>query len=351
MANIGSIMPTTERGIVADASGGSTLAQRGTVPNSPNRDYGVSAVQGKGPDGRVYTGQLIQRVYGSGNVRFYLKGEGHSHRLPASITSAAEAKIYSRQQITKGVWTDLPLGNQAAFNSKSGGSSASGMANIPNLPALDKGIGTVQGKAPDGTVLKGELIHRVYSTGYSRYYFKGQNDSHKLPPAITTTAEARVYARQQISSGRWNDFAKGDEASFDKGRGKTTASTGSGTTTPKFAEVLRVDFGSVEPKFKVGPFPVGERENIAAVNKAKYRGYLPDTKNPRFIDIPNNAKGGKDLAEINFSGVSYTEDCNPQTQCAIGLGGFENRGLKIPDGASPDFLESYKKTARLYGQQ
>ena len=344
-------MPTSEHSVADDAPGADMLAQLGNIPDNPNRDFGVSAVQGRGPDGRVYRGQLIQRVYGSGEARFYLKGEGHSHPLPPGITSAAEAKIYSRQQISKGTWTDLPAGNQAAFDKKSADSAGSRMGNIPNGPVLDKGVGTIQGKAPNGTVLTGELIYRVYSTGYVRYYFKGQNDSHKLPPEITTTAEARIYARQQISTGKWTDFNKGNQAVFNKGDSKNVVKAEANTVPPRFSERLRVDFGSAEPQVKLGPLIVSDRENIAAVNKAKYRGYLPDAGNARFINIQNNAQGGKDLAEINFSGVSYTKDCNPQTQCAVGLGFFENRGIRVPDNASPEFMESYKKTARLYGQR
>jgi hypothetical protein len=354
MTQLGNIL-LAGKPATADAPGSTSIAQLKTIPNNPNRDYGVSAVQGKGPDGQVYSGQLIQRVYGSGEVRFYLKGEGNSHPLPATITSAGEAKVYARQQITKGTWSDLPLGNQAAFkNTSSNPTPAAAMGNIPTGPAFDKGVGPVQGKAPNGKVLTGDLIMRVYSTGYVRYYFKGQNDSHKLPPSITTTADARDYARKQISSGKWTDFNPGDQAAFNPSR---PSSKVTGAQTPekqKFPSKLAVDFGSPTPSLKVGSVVVGDRPEIVAVNKAKLRGYSPDSNNPRYISFSNDAKGGKDLAEVNFSAVSYDKTCNPSTNCEIvgfnGFQKFDNKGLVVPKGASPEFMDSYKKTAKLYGQ-
>jgi hypothetical protein len=352
MTQLGNITLASKSAAI-DTPGATSLAQLKTIQNNPNRDYGVSAVQGKAPDGRIYSGQLIQRVYGSGEVRFYLKGEGHSHPLPPGITSGAEAKVYARQQITKGAWNDLPLGDQAAFKKTSSNPAvATGMSNIPNGPVFDKGVGPVQGKAPNGTVLTGDLIMRVYSTGYVRYYFKGQNDSHKLPPAITTTAEAREYSRQQISSGKWKDFDRGDQAAFGQSRSSPKVAGAQNSEKQKLPTELAVDFGSPVPTLRIGSFNVMDRAEIRTVNKAKYRGYLPDESNPRYVNFPNNAKGGKDLAEVNFMGAMMRENCRDPDECRLAGSGFdENRGLTVPKGASPEFMESYKKTANLYGQK
>ena len=363
MSNIESVRSTVERSTAVNISGSTTLAQLESIRNNPNRDYGVGPVQGRGLSGRFYKGQLIQRVYNTdkkqliqrayniGEVRFYLKGNGQSHPLPPEITSLSMARTYSRQQIKKETWPDLPAGNVADFKKNSADGPVASMSSNLNQPTMDTGVGTIQGKAPDGRLLTGKLIYRIYSTGNIRYYFKGQNDSHRLLSAITTTAEAKAYVLQQISTGKWTDFDKGDQAVFDKGDSKNIAKSEANIARPWFPEKLRVDFGSAEPQVKLWPLLVFERENIAAVYKAKLRGYLPDAGNARFINFQNNAQGGKDLAEINFSGVSYTKDCNKQTQCAVGLGIFENRGIQVPDKASPEFMKSYKKTARLYGQK
>ena len=357
-------MPVAGHGVTADISGATTLAQLGNIPNNPNRDYGVGAVQGRDLNGRFYKGQLIQRVYNTdkeqliqrvykiGEVRFYLKGKGHSHPLPPEITSLPKAMTYSRQQISKGTWSDLPVGNPADFKKNSAKGPLASMSSNLNQPTMDKGVGTIQGKAPDGKFLTGRLIFRIYSTGDIRYYFKGQNDAHKLPSTITTTPEAEAHVLQQISSGKWADFDKVDRLSSNRIGLKTNAQIGADAALPKFPGKLTVDFGPAEAKLKIGPFTFLDRPNIAAVNMAKLRGYFPpDPGNARFIDIQNNSKGGKDLAEINFSGVSYDKECNPETQCAIGSGRFANRGIKVPDNASPEFLGSYKKTSRMYGQK
>lgn len=357
MTRLESINPT-ESPVTEKLPEGTLMAQLGTIPNNPNRDYGVSAVQGKAPDGKVYSGQLIQRVYGSGNVRFYLKGEGKSHPLPAGITTAAEAKIYARQQISKGAWTDFAFGDQDAFNEPGRASTASASPPAPGktscTPAFDKGVGPVQGRSPNGTVLTGDLIRRDYPSGQVRYYFKGQNDSHKLPPAITTVPEARQYSRQKISSGRWADFDSGDQAAFNSTKPAGSTAVTQAPEPQQFPVKLAVDFGAPEPTLTIGSSVIMDRAEIAAVNKARFRGYLPDAKSPRYIEFSNDAKGGKDLAEINFANASYDENCNPSTKCEIvgfhGFNKYDDRRLVVPKGASPAFMESYKKTAKLYGQ-
>ncbi len=347
MTQVGNIKLASNE-FATDVTGGSSVTQLSTIQNNPNRDVGVSAVQGRAPDGSVYRGQLIKRVYGNGDLRFYLKGNGPSHPLPPTIKSTEEAKIYARQQISKGVWSDFPLGDQTAFNQKSSPPAKSPtISNIPNLPAFDKGMGPVQGIAPDGTVLTGDLIQRVYSTGYVRFYFKGQNDSHKLPPSIVSVEQAREYSRKKISSGEWTDFNRGDQAAFDK---KNTRNA----ELRRLPAYLAVDFGSTTPKLTVAGAVIVGREQAHAVRKAGYRGYFPDPKNERYINFPNDASGGKALAEVNFSNVSYDDRCKKENNCAI-VGGhwgqYDNKGLVIPEGASPEFIKSYQETARLYGQK
>ena len=79
----------------------------GNIPNLPNKDSAIGGVRGQGPDGKMYKGELIQRLYGTGQVRYYFKGIGVSHPLPQSISSSREAADYIHAQISSGTWKDL----------------------------------------------------------------------------------------------------------------------------------------------------------------------------------------------------------------------------------------------------
>jgi hypothetical protein len=65
-------------------------------------------ISGKSPDGRVYTGQLMQTNWNTGpsGSKFVFKGDGNSHELPSSITALAQANTYVRQKISAGTWKD-----------------------------------------------------------------------------------------------------------------------------------------------------------------------------------------------------------------------------------------------------
>jgi hypothetical protein len=332
------------------------LAQLGGIsnegaPNNGNFDQGVGSVQGRSTDGKVYSGQLIQRVYGTGYVRFYLKGGGDSHPLPARITSSAEAKVFARQQISKGIWSDLPLGDQNAFkggarqkpSAPSAEASPPRTGSIPKSPNLDIGLGLIQGRAGDGKVHKGELIQRIYGTGYVRFYLKGTGRSHPLPAAITSSTEARVYARQQIAAGRWADMPVGDASAFKKAP-STAASGGkppsdiTPTTRPLPAQ-LRVDLGDPQPKLLFG-IP-GSPENEVARNRARNAGLVFE-KDQRSVRIPNTREGGKIFAEMQFQTSGVSDSCKDNCR-VIGL---PNGRLPMPANASQKFLEGFNAAAR-----
>jgi uncharacterized protein YaiI (UPF0178 family) len=328
------------------------LAQLGTIPNNGNLDKGVSAVQGEGRDGRIYTGQLIQRIYGTGYVRFYLKGTGHSHPLPPSITSSDEARVFARQQIRKGVWRDLPLGDQNAFKPNAAnqpnsairapGPAPERLGNIPNAGNLDQGLGLVQGRAADGKVYKGELIQRVYGTGYVRFYLKGSGRSHPLPAAITSAETARVYARLQITAGRWKDLTPGDQNAFSRRTptdapavtpGNNTPESSVSSTTSLPAEVV-IDLGDPHPKIL---FDIkGPPENEVARNRARDAG-LKLEKDERTLRIPNTREGGKIFAQMQFQTSGVNDNCN--VDCRVV--GKANGRLPMPAKVSPQFIEGF----------
>jgi DNA-binding transcriptional ArsR family regulator len=82
-------------------------------------DQSAGEVQGIAPNGQVYVGQLIRRMHPNSLVmRFYLRGLGYSEPLPTHIVTEADAKIFARQQISAGLWTHLPLGDQKVFPSR-----------------------------------------------------------------------------------------------------------------------------------------------------------------------------------------------------------------------------------------
>jgi uncharacterized protein YaiI (UPF0178 family) len=342
------------------------LAQLGTIPNNGNLDQGVSAVQGKGRDGRVYTGQLIQRIYGTGYVRFYLKGTGHSHPLPARITSSDEAKVFARQQIGKGVWRDLPLGDQNAFKPNAASQPSSTvpvprpapppasstvtaserLGTIPKAGNVDQGLGLIQGRTPDGKVYKGELIQRVYGTGQVRFYLKGSGRSHSLPAAITSSENARVYARQQIAAGRWKDMQPGDQNAFSRRSSTDSPSVSPGGKAPNVSapsatslptEVV-VDLGNPRPKmiFDIS----GPPENAVARNRARDAG-LKLEKDERSMRIPNTREGGKIFAQMQFQTSGVNDNCN--VDCRVV--GAANGRLPMPSNMSPQFVEGYKAGA------
>ena len=337
------------------------LAQLGTIPNNGNLDQGVSAVQGKGRDGRIYTGQLIQRIYGTGYVRFYLKGTGHSHPLPPGITTSDEAKVYARQQMGKGVWRDLPLGDQNAFKPSVAGQPRAEVqvppppkvGNIPKSGNLDQGLGLVQGRAPDGKVYKGELIQRVYGTGNVRYYFKGSGRSHSLPAAITSPETARVYARLQLAAERWKDMPLGDQKAFARPTstnapattpGGTVTGAGAGTAPPAGAPSSRattlpkevvVDLGDPRPKL-IFDIP-GPAENSVARNRARDAG-LKLEKDERTMRIPNTREGGRIWAQMQFQTSGISESC--KVNCRVI--GKANGALPMPAQVSPEFIEGFK---------
>ncbi len=328
------------------------LAQFGTIPNNSNLDQGVSAIQGKSRDGGVYSGQLIQRIYGTGYVRFYLKGTGHSHPLPASITSSAEAKVFARQQIGKGVWRDLPLGDQNAFRSKTANPNSSGIQtparepdrsrSVPDTGNLDQGLGLVQGRAADGKIYKGELIQRVYGTGYVRFYLKGNGRSHPLPAAISSSETARVYARQQIAAGRWRDLAPGDQNAFSRPTPTNSATATQGGKAPNGkspaatslpSEVV-VDLGDPHPKVL---FDIkGPPENEVARNRARDAS-LHMEKDERTVRIPNTREGGRIFAQIQFQTTGVSDSCN--VNCRVI--GRANGRLPMPAKVSPQFIEGF----------
>jgi hypothetical protein len=282
------------------------LAQLGTIPNKGNVDQGVSAVQGRGPDGKVYGGQLIQRVYGTGYVRFYLKGTGDSHPLPARITSSDEAKVFARQQIRKGVWKDLPPGDQNAFRP-------------PPANNVDQGTSDVQGRRRDGKVYTGQLVQRTYGTGEVRFYFKGTGDSHPLPTGITTAEEAKVFARQQISKGVWNDFPLGDQNAF----------------IPQ----VRVDLGDPHSEILFGI--KGPPKNEVARNRARDAGLRLD-KDERTLRIPNTLEGGRIFAQLQFQTSGVNDSCKDDCRVV----GMANGPLPMPAQVSAEFIKGFKAAAR-----
>jgi hypothetical protein len=292
---------------VASAGGGQMdLAQLGTIPSKGNLDQGISSVQGRGRDGKVYAGQLIQRVYGTGHVRFYLKGTGDSHPLPPSITSSEEAKVFARQQISKGVWKDLPLGDQNAFRP-------------PTANNLDQAASDVQGRGRDGKVYAGQVIQRIYGTGGVRFYLKGTGDSHPLPTGITSADEAKVFARQQISKGAWNDFPLGDQNAF-------TAQ-------------VQVDLGDPHPKILFGI--KGPPQNEVARNRARDAG-LRLEKDERTLRIPNTLDGGRIFAQLQFQTSGVNDSCKDDCRVV----GMANGPLPMPTQASAEFIKGFKAAAR-----
>jgi hypothetical protein len=168
----------------------------GTIPVTPNRDVAIGAVQAQGPDGKVYQGELRQRLYGTGQVSYFFKGTGDVHKLPTNITSSKEAAEYVRTQINQGNFNDLKLGDQKAV----GITPSTARSSAPQS-------WQISGKSPDGRTYSGQLIQANWNTGTSgsKFVFKGDGNSHELPSSVTTLAQANTYVRQKISSGTWKD--------------------------------------------------------------------------------------------------------------------------------------------------
>ena len=168
----------------------------GTIPLLPNRDAAIGAVQAQGPDARVYKGELRQRLYGTGQVRYFFKGTGEVHKLPTNILSAKEAAEYIRTNINKGNFHDLALGDQKAV----GITPASARSTAAQTRQIS-------GKSPDGRTYTGQLIQNNWNTGRagSKFLLRGENNSHELPSSITTVTQANTYVRQKVSSGTWKD--------------------------------------------------------------------------------------------------------------------------------------------------
>jgi hypothetical protein len=181
------------------------VAQVGTSSSSLPIDSAVETVQGL-RDGKVYAATIIKRVYANGEVRYYAKGKGDAHPLPPQMKSIEYVRSHVRYHISAGTWSDLPPGNQRAFDR---------IGSIPNKPPSDLAVETVQGLR-GGKVYAAEIIKRIYSTGYARYYAKGNGDSHPLPPQLQSTEDVRTYVRQQISAGTWNDLPLADQHAFDQ---------------------------------------------------------------------------------------------------------------------------------------
>lgn len=173
-----------------------TTPSIGTIPNSSNRDSAIGAVQAQGPDGKVYKGELRQRLYGTGQVAYFFKGTGEVHKLPTTISSSKEAAEYVRIRINKGDFSDLKLGDQKAVGITPATSRKS-----------DVRAWQISGRSPDGRTYTAQLIQINWDTGTggSKFVLKGNRNSHELPSSVTTLSQANTYVRQKISSGAWKD--------------------------------------------------------------------------------------------------------------------------------------------------
>jgi hypothetical protein len=185
--------PTQKAGGKSRSAANPTI---GTIPNSPNRDVAIGAVQAQAPDGKVCQGELRQRLYGTGQVSYFFKGTGDVHKLPMNITSSKEAAEYVRTQINQGKFVDLSLGNQKA---------------VGITPALARSSAAqswqISGKSPDGRTVSGTLTRVNWDTGPSgsKFVFKSADAAHELPASISSLSEANMYVRQKISAGTWKD--------------------------------------------------------------------------------------------------------------------------------------------------
>lgn len=109
-----------------------------------------------------------------------------------------------------------PSNGLARSGSDPGGRTLAQLSNIPADKNYDQAPQAVQGRAPDGKIVKGTSLQRTYGTGYVSYFFKGTGASHALPTTLTSRAEALAFVRTQIGKGTWSDLVAGDPRAFDK---------------------------------------------------------------------------------------------------------------------------------------
>ncbi|MCY7315176.1 MAG: hypothetical protein LH480_06005 [Rubrivivax sp.] len=99
-----------------NALGSGAIAQLDKLSGQQNYDQALQAVQGRAPGGGIVKGILLQRTYGTGYVSYFFKGSGHSHALPTTLTSRADALAHVRAQISKGTYADLMPGDPRDFD-------------------------------------------------------------------------------------------------------------------------------------------------------------------------------------------------------------------------------------------